>query len=86
MRSDRPLRLDAPFAWQSLERRVRDHLLAEGIPTAQAGSLSHKIIVICANDAESVDRADLDGRAFDEARTLVETWRASRREQALAGH
>ena len=86
MRSDGSLRDDAPFAWQSLEQRVQDYLLAEGIPMTQASSLSHKIIVICANDAESVDRADLDERAFDEAKTLVETWRASRREQALAGN
>jgi hypothetical protein len=85
MRSDSSLRDDAPFAWQSLEQRVQDHLLAEGIPAAQASRLSHKIIVICANDADSIDRDGLDERAFDEARTLVETWQASRREQALAG-
>ncbi|MFL5334122.1 MAG: hypothetical protein ACJ8H8_13290 [Geminicoccaceae bacterium] len=73
----------APFAWQSLQRRVHDHLMGEGIPHAEAARLSREIIVICANDADSIDREDLHERAFDEARTLLHTWQATRREQLL---
>ena len=71
------------FAWQSLEQRIQGHLLEEGMTSAGAERLSREIIAICAADADSLDPEGMDERAFDEARTLLQTWQATRREQLL---
>ena len=71
------------FAWQSLERRIQDHLLEEGMTDAGAERLSREIIAICAADADTLDPESMSERASDEARTLLQTWQAMRREQLL---
>lgn len=75
---------DAPFGWQELERRIGEHLHTEGVPSAEAGRLSHAVIRMCADAADSIDRHQITENALAEARTLLETWQATRREQLLA--
>ena len=76
---------DAPFSWQELEERIGDYLRDEGIPSSEAGRLSHAVIRRCADAADSIDRDRLRDSAMDEAQTLLATWQAARRENLL-GH
>ena len=55
----------------------------EGMTDTAATRLSREIIAICAADADRLDPEDMNERAFDEARTVLQTWQASRREQLL---
>lgn len=72
-----------PLPWQSLRGRVHAHLVDEGMSAAQADRISREIIAICAANADSLDPETMNERAFDEARTLLQTWEATRREQLL---
>ena len=76
---------DAPFRWEDLAGRIGEFLRREGVPEAQATALSRQVIRMCADAADSLDRARLSDEAMDEARTLLETWQVNRREQMLAG-
>ena len=75
---------DAAFSWQELEERIGDYLRDEGIPSSEAGRLSHAVIRRCADAADSIDRDRLRDSAMDEAQTLLATWQAARRENLLA--
>ena len=75
---------NASFGWQELEERIGDYLRDEGIPSTEAGRLSHAVIRRCADAANSIDRHQLRDSAMDEARTLLATWQAARREHLLA--
>ena len=55
----------------------------EGMTDTAATRLSREIIAICAADADRLDPEGMDERAFDEARTVLQTWQATRREQLL---
>lgn len=83
MRSARSPHAAPSFAWRSLEQRIHDHLVDEGMSNAGAARLSREIIAICAADAETLDPERMDERALDEACTLLQTWQAMRREQLL---
>jgi hypothetical protein len=74
-----------PFVWQYLESRVRDYLFDEGLPAGEAGRLAREIIAMCANEAETMPREAVGERAFNEAQTLLQSWRAARCER-LVGH
>ncbi len=75
---------DEPLSWQELAERIGAYLQSEGVPTAQARHLSQAVIRMCADAADSLERHRLHDDAMDEARTLLETWQASRREQILS--
>jgi hypothetical protein len=75
---------DAAFAWEMVEQRVAEYLRGEGVPAAVARRLSHAVIRMCADEADSVARGSRQDRALEEARTLLETWQANRCEQAAA--
>ena len=83
MRSARSPHAAPSFAWRSLEQRIHDHLMDEGMSKTGAARLSREIIAICAADAETLDPERMDERALDEACTLLQTWQAMRREQLL---
>ena len=72
-----------PFGWEELEDRIGDYLYREGVPAPEAGRMTHAVIRMCAEAADSIERDQLGHSAMDEARTLLETWQAARREQLL---
>lgn len=75
---------DRPFKWEELAERVADYLRTEGVPAGQVERLSHSVVRLCADAADSMTLDDLHSNAMDEARTLLETWHATRREHLLA--
>ena len=58
-----------------VEQRIADYLRGEGVPAAEAGRLSHAVIRMCADEADSVARGSRQdrahGRGADAARDLA---------------
>lgn len=84
MSSNSSAAVSRPFKWEELAEKVANYLRAEGVPAGQVERLSHSVVGLCADAADSMAHDDLHNSAMDEARTLLETWHATRREHLLA--